>query len=62
MRRTVAEYQVGSGAWRIGNQYSASIAHYRHKAKLADGIPDGTVSIGFLKLYLRQWVKKPGDY
>jgi hypothetical protein len=41
--------------------HPSSIAIYRHQAKLAVGIPDGIVSIGFLKLYLRQWVKKPGD-
>jgi hypothetical protein len=39
-----------------------SIAHYRHKAKLADGISDGIVRSAFLKLELHQRVKTPGDY
>jgi hypothetical protein len=41
---------------------STSIVHYRHGAKLADGIPDGIVSSAFLKFLLHQQVATPGDY
>ena len=44
------------------HRYSDSIAHYRHEAKLADGILDGIVRSAFLKLELHQRVKTPGDY
>jgi hypothetical protein len=46
---------------RYGHRHSESIAHYRHQAKLAVGIADGIVSIRFMKLYLGQWVTRPGD-
>jgi hypothetical protein len=35
---------------------------YRHKAKLADGIPDGIMSAAPQKFTLHQIVTTPGDY
>lgn len=48
--------------WRRYRLHSESIAHYRHKAKLADGILDGIVSGDLRKFKLHQQVTKPGDY
>jgi hypothetical protein len=44
------------------HRHSESIVHYRHGAKLADGIPDGIVSSALLKFPLHQQVTRPGDY
>jgi hypothetical protein len=54
--------RIASRLWCIEGWDPAFIAHYRHKAKLADGIDDGIASIGLTKLYLCQWVTTPGDY
>lgn len=44
------------------HRYSDFIAHYRHKAKLADGISGGIVSGALLKLTMHQRVTASGDY
>jgi hypothetical protein len=42
--------------------HAGSIADYRQKAKLADGISDGIVSSVFVKSKLHQRVATSGDY
>jgi hypothetical protein len=58
----VAESKGAPNALSVGNLHPPSIAYYRHKAKLADGISEGIVSSVHVKSKLHRRVTVPGDY